>query len=257
MGMSEDEFTEGAIDLLERWGLRVGKVPVRSDAKTPDLRGSIHHEIYAIELKQRDSDRILEELRPVLEQNASASYSPLGMSRDTAFQSLIREGVYQLRSESSKTFRLLWVHCEGLDSDTDEIKTHNSLLGTEYVLAKGPRGKAHECHFFGESDFWRYRNDIDGAIVSRQVAWEQINVSLVLNPNSPRRIEFRESTIVRSVPSGILIDVAALEKKGECLIADCEFDRRDTGAVLGYLEKKYSLRLMRVPIHRYGEIVKW
>lgn len=255
--MTEDEFTAGALDLLARWGLPAGRVPTAHGVRTPDLRGSGGPDLYAIELKQRDSDRVLNAMPAAPDLNVAQSLPPVAMSRDTAVQSLIRECVHQLRGEPETSFRIGWVHCEGFDSDTDQVQLQNSFLGTEYLLDRAVCGRAYACHFFRESDFWRYRADLDGAIVSRQEAHDQVNVSVLLNPYSPRFERLRASTFAAGVGPAALVDVLAEEAERECLIADCAIDRRDADGVLAYVCEKYGLDLLRVPIHRYGGIVRW
>lgn len=257
MAMTEDEFTVGAIDLLARWGVHVARVPTALRVRTPDLRGSGGADVYAIELKQRDSDRVLDSLPAAPDPQVAQALPPLAMSRDQAVQSLIRECVRQLRGENDATFRIGWVHCEGFDSDTDQVQLQNSFLGTEYLLDRGIGGRAYACHFFRESDFWRYRADLDGAIVSRQLGHDQVNVSVLLNPYSPRLGRLRASAFVAAVGPTALVDVVAEEMERTCLIADCTIDRRDATGVLAYVCEKYDLDLLRVPIQRYGGVVGW
>lgn len=256
MAMSEDEFTLGAIELLHRFGVRVARVPIEADAKTPDLRGAGGPDLYAIELKQRDSDRVLNAL-PEVEPAALQQLAPFGLTRDRAVQSLIRVGAHQLRRELETTLRLIWVHCEGFDSESDQVQVQNSLLGSEYLLDRGEGGRAYLCHFFGESDFWRYRAELDGAIVSRQVDKHNVNFSFLLNPHSPRLDRLMSSTIATSIGANALVNVREEEAAGGCLIADCEIARGDSGAVLAYVRNKYGLDLVRVPIHRYGGVMQW
>lgn len=256
MAMSEDDFTLGAIELLERFGVRAARVPTEASARTPDLRGAGGPDLYAIELKQRDSDRVLSAL-PEAEPAAIQKLVPFGLTRDRAVQSIIREGVHQLRRELETTFRLIWVHCEGFDSESDQVQVQNSLLGSEYLLDRGEGGRAYLCHFYGESDFWRYRADLDGAIVSRQVDYHNVNFSFLLNPHSPRLDRLRASTIATSIGGNAMVDVREEEAAGTCLIADCDTARTDSSAVLAYVGEKYGLDLIRVPVRRYGGVMQW
>lgn len=256
MAMSEGEFKRGAIELLERFGVRVVPVPTQADARTPDLRGAGGPDLYAIELKQRDGDRLLPTFSEV-EQIAIKPLSPFGLTRDNAVQSLIREGARQLRHEQDETLRLIWVHCEGFDSETDQMQIHNSLLGSEYLLDRGDGGRAYLCHFFGESDFWRYREYLDGAIVSRQIDHCNLNFTILLNPYSPRSCRMRASSLLASIGENTLVDVMEEEATRACLIADCDIFRGDSDAVLDYVRDKYGLDLIRLPIRRYGEVMKW
>lgn len=256
MAMTEDEFTQGSIDLLSRYGLNVARVATENGRRTPDLRGAGGPDLYAIELKQRDSDRALNAL-PIAGPPEPQQLEPRGLTRESAVQSLIREGVHQLRNEADTTFRLIWVHCEGFDSDTDQAQIQNAFLGTEYLLDRGLGGSAYMCHFFGESDFWRYRADLDGAIVSRQMDHDSVNLSLLLNPHSPRVGRFRDSTLVTTLGVAAVVDVIEEEAERECLIADCDIDRTEADNVLGYVSNKYGLDLIRLPVRRYGGVVRW
>lgn len=257
MAMTEDEFTAGAIVLLARWGVHVARVPTAQGLRTPDLRGSGGPDLYAVELKQRDSDRALDSMPVALNPHVAQALPPLAVSRDQATQSLIRECVRQLRGEADTTFRIGWVHCEGFDSDTDQVQLQNSFLGTEYLLDRGIGDRAYACHFFRESDFWRYRAELDGAIVSRQATHDQLNVAVLLNPHSPRSDRLRTSAFDAALGPAYLVDVVAEEAARTCLIADCAIERRDAAGVLAYVCGKYGLDLLRGSVQRYGGVVRW
>lgn len=255
MPMPEEEFTRCAIHLLHQFGLEVERVPTQANARTPDLRSVGGSETYAIELKQRDSDRVL---HAITESGPRAIHQlvPFGLTRDAAIQSVVRDAAHQLRLELETTFRVVWVQCEGFDDESDQMQVQNSLLGSEYLIDRGSGGRSYLCHFFGESDFWRYRAELDAAIVSRQVDRDNINYSLLINPHSSRNGRLKASSLVASIGPNAVVDVEAEEAALECLIADCDLPRSDCDAVLEYVRAKYDLDLARLPVRRFGGVIR-
>lgn len=254
MVMPEDEFTVGAMDFLARRGVLTTRVRKDTAKRTPDLRGYSGPDLFAIELKQRDSDRGLRAMLP-LNPNVPKLLPPRSILRDPAVQSLIRDSAHQLRGEDDTRFRITWVHCEGIESESDRVQLQNSLLGTEYLIDRQGGGRSYACHFCGESDFYRYRVVLDGAIVSRQVSHGTINISVLLNPYSSRSIRLQTTAFIASLATTSLVNLSAQEAEGAALIADCEIDRRDKKNVLAYICEKYGLDLIYAPITRCGGVV--
>jgi len=254
VNIGEEELKQAIIETLANWGLSAHPVPTAA-VKTPDLRATASDQHYAIEIKQRQSDRHSKDVFANLQPEESASLAPLGIARDTASQSLTRSAVRQLRGEAPSTFRLLWVLCEGFDADTDEEQAKASLLGSQIVWCRRPDGKVYWCYFFGESDFWRYRADIDGAFVAT-LRDSVANILLLLNPYSPRYESLKVSTLVQNLGPDSVLDVPSDEAAGACLWADFEVDRRETSMVLNLLNKKYGTDLVVMPVHRYAVVVR-
>jgi len=93
-----------------------------------------------------------------------------------------------------------------------------------------------DCYYFDYSDFYRYKDDLDGAILSKNEV-----MLLVLNNHSPKYEKFLASDFVKRFGSEFIIDPPEREKEGKIWIADCEIPRKEENQILGYLKEKYLL----------------
>lgn len=92
------------------------------------------------------------------------------------------------------------------------------------------------CYYFDHSEFYRFRDSLDGAIVSSLDEGK-----LCLNTLSARYESLRKSGLARSVGNG-LCDPVSLTADGSAWIVDGAIDRLDENAVLRYLSEKYAER---------------
>ena len=114
------------------------------------------------------------------------------------------------------------------------MQFRGSLYGLVDVLDMENKN-TRTCYYFGFSEFFRYRDVLDGAILTAGYNLLQ----LCINNLSPRANEFRKSPLVEVFSEGVL-DPTQLEKQNKAYIADCDVDRCDKAQVLAYLQSKYQ-----------------
>ena len=261
MPMTEPQCKQMAIELLRTFGVTARAVP-ETTHRTPDLRGSDGVANYAIELKQRDGDRYLDELVQSMAVGQVGSLAPLGLDRENNTQTAIDYAVSQLRNEADDTLRILWIDCEGFDAQSDCDRTIASLLGTGTLLDRScvgdgdGDGHVHRCHFYGHNDFWKHRAVLDGGIVTRDKGNETAEMFFLINPYSPRATAVRACSIATNLSGDGVWDVPAMEASRECLWVNAAINRDDAAAVLAHLNAKYRMDLTPVPIRRYGGAVR-
>lgn len=96
-----------------------------------------------------------------------------------------------------------------------------------------------KCYFFRNSDFYRYRHHLDGAVAAH-LNGDTVTMKLCLNPHAEGWKALRDSPYARNFKLG-LIDPVAEEAAGEAYIVDGDISRADEYAVIQFLEKKYGL----------------
>ena len=112
-----------------------------------------------------------------------------------------------------------------------------TLYGSTTIVEPS-KSSARECFFFYNSDFYRHRNILDGAIVSTESMH-----ALLLNPHSPRAARLKQSTLCDRFDGGV-IDPIKIESQGKAYIVDGDVDRGDEEAVIAYLKEKYHTELL-------------
>jgi len=110
---------------------------------------------------------------------------------------------------------------------------HGLLYGTATLEGRRRDGKTYhkECYFFTESAFFK-RKEFDGVMLHENQALE-----LCVNPFS-----IGSTALTDALGSKFAVhDPRKFEADGQCFIADCQHDRKDTAAVVRYLKDKYLL----------------
>jgi len=228
-----------AEQIFESWGVPFTPVPTTHEEEA-DWLVDIDGCIYLIEEKTKLSNPE-EILNRSIALNAQNEYTTVkSVSRSNRLSGIVRKANKQLKSTGASKkhqFRLVWFTAIGFDAEAKHMQFIATLYGTSTVFEID--GKyLRECYFFYNSEFFRYRNDLDGAVASFLFG-ETVTMYLCLNPYSPNYEKLRDSPIVHKLPNG-LTDPVAEEKAGRAYIADTEIDRADSQAVMKFLEAKYN-----------------
>jgi hypothetical protein len=126
-------------------------------------------------------------------------------------------------------------------------RVFSALYGLRTIGEVKVNAVAEKCLYFSHSVFFRHRTELDGAIIM-----DDSGVGMCLNDFGPRTQRVRESQLGRFFADAKLLhDAAKIERDGHYLIADCDIDRNNEHAVLGYLATKYNL-LRPIVIKSYG-----
>ncbi|MCB1566203.1 MAG: hypothetical protein R3F12_01745 [Lysobacteraceae bacterium] len=248
--MDEEEFIQAIRQSLGTLGICASRLPERADLKTADLEAFLGDERYLIEVKQRERTTNYVDDVANLDPGEVTEMVPERVGNRGNFSRTVRDGVEQLAQsiESDADFRLLWLDAGDEDPDLDSRQFEAALCGLVYLYSPD---SSHllECYFFDESEFFRCRTNLDGAVISEGNEWR-----LILNPYSPRYSSLRDGDLVAKLGEAAW-DPFKLESIGKLLVADCEIDRRNSADVLDYVSTKYSMRLNVMPLARYGGLM--
>ena len=140
-------------------------------------------------------------------------------------------------AEIAHDFRIIWLTATGFNHEAKFHQYIATLYGSSNVIENG-RVPLKRCYFFRNSDFYRHRQQIDGAVVA-EVAERDLNAKLCLNPLSPRYARFRDSAIREAFATAVM-DPNVAEAAGDAYIVDCDIDRARENDILEYLKQKYS-----------------
>lgn len=231
--MTEEQIKAGVSQFLEEAGFVVTAIP-ESDQETPDLLVTGDHR-YAIEVKAREDDpAAVEEFEKAVASGGVGEFGTPFVPHKRVSE-IIRKGVSQLRSldPSERDFSLLWLVATGKDQTGQYEQFRHTLYGLANVT--GPdSNRLTPCYYFRHSAFFRWRNDLDGAIITTEAEGQ-----FLLNSYSPRSADLALSDLAKRF-GGAMISPLDLEARELAYIADCEIDRKDENAMLSYVASKYG-----------------
>ena len=236
MSADADRELKAAIaENLEGMGFSVQHLDERESDKTPDFL-AVKSERFLIEVKEKGDDpsKLEAEAERAREGGIAERHEYWGPKNTVA--RIIKDGSRQLAAwpEEERDYCLLWLHASGRDPESQYEQFRGTLLGVTNIIEMG-KSTMKECYFFHDSAFFRWRQTLDGAIVSSAKEAE-----LWLNPHSSRADRLKASELTAAF--GGANDPRDLEAQGTIFIADCEVDRRDSDAVKRYLQEKYRTK---------------
>ena len=119
-----------------------------------------------------------------------------------------------------------------------------ALYGTTRMFdLDSSEGVHRPCYFFRDSDFFRYRNVLDAAIVSTLTSEK-----LCMNTLSTRYDSFKQTRLYAHFGCAIR-DPLVEEARGDAYIVKSDVDRNDENAVIADLRSKYRCpKLMSIDV---------
>jgi len=221
---------------MELLNVRVQDIPVSNEGKTPDFEFWCKDECSLVELKRRDSSvHFTEEENQALDIGAIIDRNE-GIGFHDTISNRVRDARKQLSEFQTErhAFRLVWFCTYGEFRELAAQQIRATLLGDITIFEKNSE-RQWRAYFFDHNYFHRYRDSIDGAIVSQMET-----VQLILNPFSPRYDRFIDSNIVNAFSAGLL-DPLKLECDGEAVIVGPSADRTSEEGKLDYLANTYGI----------------
>ena len=223
--------------ILEHLGAQVRKIP-HASGRTPDFVATIQGVRYLIELKAKEEDPAREGRRNAVLSSGNIAEDHDTVGRKNVIAGLVADAADQLRAFSSEPvdYRLVWLLGWGRLRKVYFEQFESALYGATTIVDFGPGGdqSARDAYYFGLSDFFRFRDVIDGAIT-----WCDNDGKFLVNDLSPLYPQIRSSPLAEAMAKG-RIDPREREKQGKAYYVDGDVDRRNEGAVLQYLQKKYG-----------------
>lgn len=223
---------------LEHWGAVVEELEA-GDSEQSDFLASLDGERLLVEEKTKlDNPGKLAERRKAFD-TGQIYTSSRRLVRDNRLSGVVRKAASQLASSASMPhdFRLVWFTGTGYEAHPLSEQFIATLYGSTNIIEMGS-SHFRRCYFFRNSDFHRYADIIDGAVVAH-VEGESLSAKLCLNPLSPRVAQLRDSAFARRF-GGAVEDPEARERDGEAFIITGDLDRNNESALLTELQRKYG-----------------
>ena len=213
-------------------GYQVDKIP-EDEAESPDFFITDGSSSYVLELKTKfPSLKEVEKRRRILDSGEIHSIHELVIGKNTLSGIIKKAGGQLSRYYDEDVIRVVWLLATGHLAEPRMLQFEATLYGSAPIVSS--QG-ASDSYFFYNSDFYRYREMIDGAIVSTES-----DAKLLLNPLSPRYAQLKTSSLPKHLGK-FVVDPFELESHGKAFIVDSDVDRADREAVLNYLREKYGL----------------
>lgn len=222
------------------------------DQEKPDFFVYDNDHTYIVELKTKsESDEKAEERKAVLlSGKIYGETEPIDSIN--RLSGIIRKAQSQLINHmpEEKVFRLAWFLCSGHGSEAKTDQFQATLYGSTSIVDLDVSGM-RPCYFFRNSDFYRFRASLDGAIVSTES-----NAKFLLNPLSLKFDELKISKLVGIFGESVVNPIQE-EEEGLAYLAEGEIDRTDKQKVIAYLKNKYGLeKIMDMTLkHMSGTIL--
>jgi len=223
-----DKKTKAALKkILEDKGFKVELIEETSEKKTPDLLASDSHTQLLIEMKERyGTDRSSMDGLDVRLDKVARLNTLSGISKEAAKQ-------LQLHS-SDQMFNLLWLYADPANRNLHYEQFRMTTYGIRIVTGMhAGHGFLKECYYATDSDFYRWRDVLDGVALGNFGG-------MFVNDYSPRYRRFRTTNFVQLFKSAVC-DPTALEQRGDAFRLDSDVDRRDEEAVKKAIEAKYGV----------------
>jgi hypothetical protein len=234
--------------ILESWGFSIEKIPesTRQGEQTPDFVVKDAESFYILEVKTREDDPAQTAKRNETLQLGALFAEHLPLVRRNTVSGIVRDAYDQLKSVDADNgaFRLAWLVASDRAQDAKSRQFEAALYGTTRMFdLDSAEGVHRPCYFFRNSDFFRYRNVLDAAIVSTLES-----AKLCLNTLSPRYSSFKQTQLYARFGNAIC-DPVIEEARGEAYIVDSDVNRNDEAEVMAYLRTKYgSPKLMNIDL---------
>ncbi len=234
-----DKNEQYAINILESLACHVKKIyesKVEGE-KRPDFLVNISEEQHIIELKTKDMsiethDGIFDKIN-----KDNIHTRAINLTRENKYCKVISKAKSQLESYDLTTFcyKILWLHSIGIDAHNHMEQFKRALYGIKTLVDFDYKNGARDCYFFTQSDFYRYRNIIDAAFITRDGY-----LQLCLNPFSENYSQMKKSVLFQALESGNQLDPIQLEEDNLIYYADSNMPRSSTTKGLEYLKEKYG-----------------
>jgi len=225
---------------FENLGYQAEKI-TEGNEKSPDFLIFDNESRYVVELKTKFASTEEIQNRHLILSSGKIHEIHETVNRKNLLSGIITKANKQLEKfNAENVFKIAFLLATGHLAELRILQYEATLYGSTCMISS--KGSS-DCYFFYNSDFFRYRNSLDGAIVSTET-----EANLLLNPLSPRYNQFKNSSLSQLLGDAV-IDPIQLERSGKAFLVDSDLDRNNKEQVLKYLREKYRIDdLMDLPM---------
>jgi hypothetical protein len=231
-----------AMHAFQSWGAHVEPLPT-STKEECDWLVTLENSTLIAEEKTKLEDAVAVEARLKTLRAGGVHGQSVPLKSNNRLSGIVKKAVGQLSSTAADVehnLRVLWFTGTGFDGEAKHYQLMATLYGSTRVFELNGDGHHRTCYFFRNSDFYRFRDVLDGAYVT-YLTGNTLTMKLCLNPHSTKWQQLRDSPFAARLKNG-LIDPFAEENEGAAYIVDGDVERSDEGAVMRYLHEKYGLK---------------
>lgn len=229
-----------AAQVLEQWGATV--TPIQTSHKDEsDWLAEFGDYRVLVEEKTKLESTESQAARAAALSRGEVHGSVLPLVHNNRLSGIARKAAKQLSSTGNDiphNNRIVWFTGTGFDAEAKHLQFMATLYGSTKIFELD-KPQLKECYFFRNADFFRFRDQLDGAVAA-YLRGNEVTIKLCLNPYSNSWPELRDSPFAANFKHG-LIDPVAEEAACEAYIADTDLPRTDSAAIIRYLEDKYGL----------------
>lgn len=246
----EEEFVKA---VLEDKGALVVPIPRTTD-RTPDFDVEFCGARYIVEVKAREEDEGRVQARQDTLARGEVHGESQELKRKNAISRIIDDGVEQLATVAdSNVHRILWVHCGPPNGEAHKHQFFNAFYGATRLYDIDDTNYKVDGLYFRDSDFFRYRAVLAGAVITMQIG-DECQLFCLCNDHSPGYEAFRQSPIAKAFPVG-LYDPLQQEAAGEALVMRGTFDRRRADVVSAHLYQITGRRIYSMDFSMASAII--
>lgn len=230
-----------AAQVLAAWGAKAEPLPT-STKEESDWLAELDGCRLLIEEKMKFDDPADQVARNAALAAGQIHGTTMPLAHNNRISGIVRKAAGQLSStgiDVQHDLKILWFTGVDFNGEAKHYQFMSTLYGSTRIFELD-RPQMRQCYFFRNSDFFRFREQLDGAVAAF-LNGNTVTVKLCLNPYSLNWQALRDSPYAKQFKLG-LIDPIAEEAANEAYIADTDIPRNDEYAVLGYLEQKYGLK---------------
>lgn len=244
-------YEPAIIHFFRTHGFEIHKIS-ESDEERPDFLVQDEQYAYLIELKTKFESEEKKQQRKEALLKGEIYGDSIPVASNNRLSGIIRKAQSQLKGHlpDKKIIRVPWLLCSGHSAEARMDQFEATLFGSRSIVNMD-EGGMRTCYFFTNSDFYRYRDSLDGAIVSTESI-----ARLLLNPYSKRFPELAQSSLFKLKELNA-VDPTTEEKDGVAYIVEGDIDRNDEEVVLSFLRSKYGIeKIMPMTLqHMSGTIL--
>ena len=225
-------------NIFEHYNMPFTKIK-ESTSKSPDFIYNGENETILFELKSKyDDPKLLKKRKDEIERENLYQHVDV-LEYSNTYSSITNKAYNQLRDNKVKLnadLCFIIFYAKEPNSHDKMEKYIITLYGKKFIIPQPmPEFNAKYCYFYEYSDFMRFKDIIDGAVITNGR-----NLNVCINPISKNYEMVKKSKLVNIFKEGVL-DPKDLIKKNKIHILPESIDRSRKSEIKKYIKEKYGI----------------
>lgn len=237
-----------AIAYFKKFGFCDVEAIPESDEKRADIRAfDTTKREYLTEVKDRidDPETVASQLETISDGTSEVTFRVSPIGRSNALDAIFKNGGVQLDVTPCEphAFRLLWLHCNGIDSSLQALRARNTFYGVVPVTPSTGEGGCM-CFYFDFNTSFLLPH-VNGLVI-----YEKDGINLYVNEFAHNADEFRECEMV-SIMGDSVFDPKSIVANEEHIAFNGNISRKNESEVLKGLELQTGIKYRTVRMNHY------